>query len=292
LTQPPRHTRRRSLYAAWTAVVICAGLASRSDFVGLPPFLAKYAGDALWALMVFLGIALLVPTRSTATVAGLALAVSCAVEASQLYHAPWLDAIRRTTLGHLVLGDTFAWGDIGAYLVGITVGAVAEWGSGRVNWRRPYCRLPDRQKELPMNDDPFDLNRFVAAQEDDYEQALAEIRSGRKRTHWMWYVFPQFAGLGSSSMAERYAIKSAEEAKACLAHPILGPRLVECAEAVLGVEGRSVHEIFGSPDDLKLRSSATLFAAVSPSGSAFERVLDKYYGGEADEKTIHLMGKT
>ena len=100
-----------------------------------------------------------------------------------------------------------------------------------------------------MND-PINLSRFVAAQEEDYTQALAEIRRGRKRSHWMWYVFPQFAGLGHSPTSRYYAIKSLEEAKAYLAHPVLGPRLVECAEAVLGVEGRSVMDIFGSPDDL------------------------------------------
>jgi uncharacterized protein (DUF1810 family) len=140
-----------------------------------------------------------------------------------------------------------------------------------------------------MND-PINLSRFVAAQEEDYTQALAEIRRGRKRSHWMWYVFPQFAGLGHSPTSRYYAIKSLEEAKAYLAHPVLGPRLVECAEAVLGVEGRSVMDIFGSPDDLKLRSSVTLFAAASPPGSVFERVLAKYYGGERDDQTLRLLG--
>src|SRR5262249_59196898 len=119
---------------------------------------------------------------------------------------------------------------------------------------------------------------------------LGEIRSGRKQSHWMWYIFPQFDGLGFSSTSQRYSIKSVAEAKAYLAHPVLGPRLRECAEAVLGVEGRSAFEIFGSPDDMKLRSSATLFAAVSPPGSVFERVLAKYYGGEADAPTLRLMG--
>jgi uncharacterized protein (DUF1810 family) len=140
-------------------------------------------------------------------------------------------------------------------------------------------------------DDPFNLNRFVTAQAGDYDRALAEIAAGRKRTHWMWYVFPQFAGLGVSPMAARYAIKSVAEARAFLAHPQLGPRLVECAEAVLRVAGRSAADIFGSPDDLKLRSSATLFAAVSPPGSVFERVLAKHYGGERDDATLRLMGK-
>ncbi|HEU4620054.1 MAG TPA: DUF1810 domain-containing protein [Gammaproteobacteria bacterium] len=137
--------------------------------------------------------------------------------------------------------------------------------------------------------DPYTLDRFVRAQERSYEQALAEIRSGRKRSHWMWYVFPQYAGLGFSSTSKLYAIKSVPEAEAYLRHSVLGPRLTECAEALLGIEGRSAFEIFGSPDDMKLRSSATLFAAVSPPGSVFERLLDKYFGGERDEKTLRLM---
>ena len=111
-------------------------------------------------------------------------------------------------------------------------------------------------------DDPFNLNRFVLAQHDDYERALAEIKNGRKRSHWMWYIFPQLDGLGSSSMAQRYAIKSADEARAYLAHPVLGSRLLACAEAAVANAGNDATEIFGSPDDLKLRSSATLFACV------------------------------
>lgn len=139
-------------------------------------------------------------------------------------------------------------------------------------------------------DDPFDLERFVKAQKFTYARALAEIRAGRKESHWMWYIFPQFDGLGFSAMAERYAIKSLDEARAYLAHPTLGPRLVECVEAALGVEGRSARAIFGTPDDLKLRSCATLFAEVSPAGSGFERLLGKYYGGGRDEKTLKLVG--
>src|SRR4051794_16808187 len=111
-------------------------------------------------------------------------------------------------------------------------------------------------------DDPHDLGRFVSAQADDYGQALAEVRAGRKRSHWMWYIFPQVEGLGSSPMSRRYSIRSLDEARAYLDHPVLGRRLIECAEAALGVEGRSASEIFGSPDDMKLRSSATLFASV------------------------------
>lgn len=138
--------------------------------------------------------------------------------------------------------------------------------------------------------DPFDLNRFVRAQQAVYEQALSEIRSGRKTSHWMWYIFPQFDGLGSSAFAKEYAIKSVAEAEAYLTHPILGPRLMECVEAVLSVTGRSAHDIFDSPDDMKLRSCATLFACVSPAGSAFDRLLDRYFRGERDPKTLHLLG--
>jgi uncharacterized protein (DUF1810 family) len=138
-------------------------------------------------------------------------------------------------------------------------------------------------------DDPHDLNRFVLAQETVYEQALSEIVAGRKRTHWMWYIFPQIDGLGFSSMSKRYSIKSVSEAKAYLAHPVLGPRLLECAEAAVALEGKSANEIFGSPDDLKLRSSATLFASVLPAGSVFDRLLAKYYSGARDEKTLQLL---
>jgi uncharacterized protein (DUF1810 family) len=142
---------------------------------------------------------------------------------------------------------------------------------------------------MAATDDPHDLSRFVKAQADDYEQALAEIRSGRKRSHWIWYIFPQFDGLGFSSMSKRYAIKTLAEAKAYLAHPVLGPRLVECGEAALGVEGKTATEIFGSPDDMKLKSCATLFACVSPEGSVFDRLLEKYFQGGRDEKTLELI---
>ena len=137
--------------------------------------------------------------------------------------------------------------------------------------------------------DPYGLSRFVSAQERDYDRALAEIRRGRKASHWMWYVFPQYLGLGRSDMSERYAIGSLDEARAYLAHSTLGPRLIECAEAVLAVSGRSATEIFGSPDDLKLQSSATLFAAASPADSAFHRILERYYDGRQDARTIDLM---
>ena len=139
------------------------------------------------------------------------------------------------------------------------------------------------------SDNPYDLNCFVRAQEDDYERALSEIRSGRKRSHWMWYIFPQIDGLAFSSTSKYYSIKSVEEARAYLDHPILGPRLLECAAAAVGVEGRSATEIFGFPDDLKLRSCATLFACVSPASSVFERLLGKYYGSVPDDKTLRLL---
>ena len=142
----------------------------------------------------------------------------------------------------------------------------------------------------PAPDDPYDLKRFVEAQEDDYLTALSEVRAGRKRSHWMWYIFPQFDGLGYSSMSRRYSIKSIAEAQAYLHHPILGPRLLECCAAVVVVERQSANDIFGSPDDMKLRSCATLFAQVSSPGSVFERLLDKYFRGERDEQTLRLLG--
>ena len=137
--------------------------------------------------------------------------------------------------------------------------------------------------------DPYLLSRFLEAQERDYDQAMSEIRRGRKQSHWMWYVFPQFAGLGSSPTSTFYAIKSVDEAEAYLAHPVLGPRLVESVQAVLDVGGRSALEIFGSPDDMKLRSCATLFASISPEGSVFAQLLDRYFGGQNDERTLRLL---
>ena len=139
--------------------------------------------------------------------------------------------------------------------------------------------------------DPHNLTRFLQAQASTYEQAISEIRSGRKRSHWMWFVFPQFDGLGSSPTARLYAIKSVAEAEAYLAHPVLGPRLLESVRTVLAIEGRSALEIFGSPDDLKLRSCATLFASISPAGSVFERLLGQYFGGDPDNETLRLLGR-
>jgi len=139
--------------------------------------------------------------------------------------------------------------------------------------------------------DPYDLARFVRAQERDYEKALSEIRDGRKRSHWMWYIFPQFDGLGVSSTSIHYAIKSVGEAEAYLRHPVLGPRLLEIAQAAVDVEERSALAVFGTPDDMKLQSCATLFASVSPAGSVFQRLLDRYFGGEPDDKTLGLLGR-
>ena len=150
-------------------------------------------------------------------------------------------------------------------------------------------RLDKERANTPSADDPYDLARFVEAQEDSYKQALSEIRGGRKQSHWMWFIFPQFAGLGVSSMSERYAVKSVAEAEAYLAHPVLGPRLLECSEAVLRLEGLAAVKIFGSPDDMKLRSCATLFACVSPDGSVFHRIIDKYFDGKRDEATLRLV---
>jgi uncharacterized protein (DUF1810 family) len=138
--------------------------------------------------------------------------------------------------------------------------------------------------------DPHDFNRFLEAQEGAFPQALAELHTGRKRSHWMWHIFPQFDGLGFSATSRRFSIKSLAEAEAYLRHPVLGPRLTECAEAALGVVGRSAHDIFGSPDDMKLRSCATLFAFVSREGSVFHQLLRKYFQGEPDPETLRLLG--
>lgn len=140
-----------------------------------------------------------------------------------------------------------------------------------------------------MMTDPHNLSRYIDAQETDYRSALAEINAGRKVSHWMWYIFPQYDGLGFSSTSKHYAIKSLKEAAVYLGHPALGPRLLECTNALLAVNDRTAHEIFGSPDDLKLKSSMTLFAQVSPEGSMFERAMDKYFGGQRDEKTLELI---
>jgi uncharacterized protein (DUF1810 family) len=139
-------------------------------------------------------------------------------------------------------------------------------------------------------DDPFDLSRFVAAQNSgsSYEQAVTELRRGVKTSHWMWFVFPQIAGLGRSATARRYAISSVAEARAYLAHPLLGPRLAECAQIVAALTGRTADQIFGGIDALKLRSSMTLFLLADPDQPAFRQVLDQYYGGVGDAATEQL----
>jgi uncharacterized protein (DUF1810 family) len=133
-----------------------------------------------------------------------------------------------------------------------------------------------------------DLDRFLDAQDGVYDDALAELTAGRKRTHWMWFIFPQIAGLGFSPTAQLYAIDSLDEARAYLAHPVLGPRLRECAQALLTVQGRSAREILGYPDDLKLRSSMTLFARAADDPEPFQAVLDRYYDGP-DPRTLTLL---
>jgi len=148
-----------------------------------------------------------------------------------------------------------------------------------------------KQTEPIVTDDPFNLSRFVSAQARDYEIAREELRNGRKRTHWIWYIFPQIDGLGYSANSKFYAIKSKAEAQKYLKHSLLGARLLECANILLKLEGRSASEIFGSPDDLKLKSSMTLFAAVQNQEPAFARVLDKYFQGKRDITTIELLGQ-
>ena len=134
--------------------------------------------------------------------------------------------------------------------------------------------------------DPFNLQRFIDAQSRVYGRVTTELRNGRKRSHWMWFIFPQVEGLGSSPMAQRYAIGSLQEAKAYLAHPVLGIRLLECIKLMLGHREDSANAILGSPDDLKFCSSMTLFAAASEKGSPFERALDVFYAGERDPATL------
>ena len=158
----------------------------------------------------------------------------------------------------------------------------------------PLEKFMDRDLSLSSNSstpaDPFNLSRFIHAQEPVYGIALAELHSGHKRSHWMWFVFPQIAGLGFSPTAQFYAIKNLAEAKAYLDHPLLGKRLLDCAEAVFTIQGRSISQIFGYPDDLKLRSCMTLFAIIAGDpGSIFQRLLEKYFNGERDARTLELL---
>lgn len=145
-------------------------------------------------------------------------------------------------------------------------------------------------KSLSSKDaDPYDLQRFVDAQDRVYDAVLAELRGGRKRSHWIWFVFPQLRGLGRSPTAMRFGIASLDEARAYLAHPVLGPRLRECVRLVALIEGRSVDDIFGWPDNLKVRSSMTLFTWATNDNAEFRAVLDKFYNGEDDPDTVELL---
>jgi len=138
--------------------------------------------------------------------------------------------------------------------------------------------------------DPFDLDRFVRAQNPVFRDVQGELARGRKQSHWMWFVFPQVAGLGFSAMSQRYAIGSRAEAVAYLAHPLLGPRLTECTRLVLGVEGRTINAILGAPDDAKFHSSMTLFGAVS-SEPVFDQALARYFAGKRDDATLEILAK-
>jgi uncharacterized protein (DUF1810 family) len=146
------------------------------------------------------------------------------------------------------------------------------------------------QNDTVGRNDPFGLVRFTEAQERVYRTALSELRGGQKRSHWMWFIFPQVFGLGHSSTSIHYSIKSVEEARAYLAHPVLGARLVECSKTLLEVEGRPASAIFGYPDDMKLRSSMTLFASVAEDPrSVFVQVLEKYFKGQRDSATLEII---
>ena len=140
-----------------------------------------------------------------------------------------------------------------------------------------------------MRIDPYQLQRFIDAQNPVYEQVCAELRAGRKRTHWMWFIFPQLKGLGRSETAIEFAIQSRQEAEAYLNHPVLGPRLRTCTELVTAVEGRSIEQIFGYPDDLKFHSSMTLFATAASDNQIFKAALEKYFAGELDPVTIERL---
>jgi uncharacterized protein (DUF1810 family) len=137
--------------------------------------------------------------------------------------------------------------------------------------------------------DRYDLQRFVAAQEGVYGGVCAELRSGAKRSHWMWFIFPQIAGLGHSAMAKKFAITSREEAVAYLGHPLLGPRLRECTDLVMAVKNRTINEILGSPDDMKFCSSMTLFAQATQDNAIFRDAIEKYYSGRFDPATLEML---
>lgn len=134
-----------------------------------------------------------------------------------------------------------------------------------------------------------DLGRFLDAQQSDYQTALSEIKNGRKRSHWMWYIFPQIQGLGFSETSKFYAIKNVSEAEEYLSHPVLGSRLIEISNAALALQSDNANSIFGSPDDLKLKSSMTLFAKLNQTNPVFQKVLDKFFGGSKDQQTLQLI---
>jgi uncharacterized protein (DUF1810 family) len=142
---------------------------------------------------------------------------------------------------------------------------------------------------MAADGDPFDLQRFVDAQDHVYDTVLRELRDGRKRSHWIWFIFPQLRGLGRSPTAIHYGIASRDEAAAYLAHPVLGPRLRQCTRLVTEIDGRSVEEVFGWPDNLKVRSSMTLFARSTDDNADFLAVLEKFYGGEEDPVTVDRL---
>ncbi len=142
---------------------------------------------------------------------------------------------------------------------------------------------------MSVNDDLYDLQRFVDAQDRIYDTVIGELRNGAKRSHWIWFVFPQLRGLGHSPTAVRYGLSSLDEARAYLAHEVLGPRLRECARLVAQIDGRSVEDIFGWPDNLKVRSSMTLFARATDDNADFRALLDKYYNGEEDPVTVEAL---
>jgi uncharacterized protein (DUF1810 family) len=140
-------------------------------------------------------------------------------------------------------------------------------------------------------DDSYNLKRFVEAQDPVYDQVCSELRRGRKTSHWMWFIFPQIEGLGTSAMAREFAISSLKEAQAYLEHPVLGPRLIECSTLVINITGRKIEQIFGYPDDLKFHSSMTLFAHATRDNHVFDDALQKYFGGEYDRLTLEHLGR-
>lgn len=148
-----------------------------------------------------------------------------------------------------------------------------------------------KPNETICREDPYNLHRFTEAQRNTYDGALAELKNGKKQTHWMRHIFPQIDGLAHSSASRRYAIKSIEEARQYLNHPVLGKRLLECVKVILAIEGRSISDIFGHPDNMKLKSSMTLFACIANHRPEFARILDKYFNCERDAITLQLYEK-